>query len=294
MADKLKGTYTTAPERRFVERAKHSAKGVNIDEALENTVIVITTDNITALTTADINKLKTGDIVLKNDSTGKHTYVVSYKKDNTGICLTYSDATYTETISYDYVDGNWVYNSKDNTELVSKSYVDSLLSGALKRVIVQKLPTEDIDINTIYMVLDSGSSQQGNVYNEYMYINNDWELIGTTASSSVGLYEHDISITGGTVSYRFEASTTIITTSDAPFTSSTLFALVGSFKYISASGVMKDSSLSEGYGIVTKLTFNNTGGYRLWYAYNYSNENNLTETYSDVLASFTDTVRAIS
>ncbi len=87
------------------------------------------------------------------------------------------------------INGKTLYVNKDVYEDIiayepaSKEYVDSKLSGALKRLIVQALPTEDIDVNTIYMVLDSGSSQQGNVYNEYMYINNAWELIGTTKAS---------------------------------------------------------------------------------------------------------------
>lgn len=67
----------------------------------------------------------------------------------------------------------------------TKEYVNTLMSGALKRQIVETLPVEDIDTNTIYMVLDQSASQQGNVYNEYMYINNAWELIGTTATSGV-------------------------------------------------------------------------------------------------------------
>ena len=65
----------------------------------------------------------------------------------------------------------------------TKEYVNTLMSGALKRSIVTTLPVEDIDTNTIYMVLDSEASQQGNVYNEYLYINEAWELIGTTATS---------------------------------------------------------------------------------------------------------------
>ena len=60
-----------------------------------------------------------------------------------------------------------------------KTYVDGLMSGALKRAIVETLPTEDIDPNTIYMVLDAEAAS-GNVYNEYLYINEAWELIGTT------------------------------------------------------------------------------------------------------------------
>ena len=51
MADKLKGTYTTAPERRYVERAKHSASGKDIDndfqeKLIEGDNITITEDNV--------------------------------------------------------------------------------------------------------------------------------------------------------------------------------------------------------------------------------------------------------
>ena len=137
-------------------------------------------ENIKALTNYIIDQLEVGDVVAKNTNGQYHNYIVTFKKDLEGICLTYTDATYLETISYDYVEGNWVYNSQDSTVVASKSYVDSLMSGALKRLIVEALPETDIDTNTIYMVLDSEASQQGNVYNEYLYINNAWELIGTT------------------------------------------------------------------------------------------------------------------
>ena len=50
--------------------------------------------------------------------------------------------------------------------------------------IVEELPTEDIDTNTIYMVLDATASE-GNVYNEYLYIEEAWELIGTTAVTEI-------------------------------------------------------------------------------------------------------------
>lgn len=77
----------------------------------------------------------------------------------------------------------------------TKEYVNTLMSGALKRQIVETLPETDIDTNTIYMVLDSTSTQQGNVYNEYLYINNAWELIGTTAMETPHLYKHRITLT---------------------------------------------------------------------------------------------------
>lgn len=170
--------------------------------------VKIKTSDITNLSTKDINKLKAGDIVLKKTGNQKHAYIVSYKEDNQGICLTYADATYAETVSYDYntETKEWDYNSKDSTELVSKSYVDTLMSGALKRLIVETLPSENIDTNTIYMVLDSEASIQGNVYNEYLYINNSWELIGTTAVSSK--YTHhvwcDFNVTFNNINYTID------------------------------------------------------------------------------------------
>ena len=138
--------------------------------------------NITNLTKYQIDKLEVGDVVAKKTNGMYHHYIVSYKENNVGICLTYTDASVVETVSYDYVEGNWVYNSTDVLTPASKSYVDTLMSGALKRAIVETLPTENIDTNTIYMVLDETASS-GNVYNEYLYINNAWELIGTTATS---------------------------------------------------------------------------------------------------------------
>lgn len=70
-------------------------------------------DNIQAVSDDILNKLKVGDVVRKKTSDMKHCYVVSYKEENHGICLSYFAAGYTETVSYDYVGGHWVYNSTD-------------------------------------------------------------------------------------------------------------------------------------------------------------------------------------
>lgn len=63
--------------------------------------------------------------------------------------------------------------------LATKTYVDNLISGRLKRLVVETLPTQDIDTNTIYMILKTAPTTN-NIYDEYMYINNAWELIGST------------------------------------------------------------------------------------------------------------------
>ena len=61
-----------------------------------------------------------------------------------------------------------------------KEQVDSIVAGIprLQREIVSALPTTDIDEDTIYMIQDGSVS--GNAYAEYMYINGQWEAIGTT------------------------------------------------------------------------------------------------------------------
>ena len=62
-----------------------------------------------------LSTLQCGDVVIKHDESGEHSYVVSFKSE-TGICLTYADASVIETQSYDYVDGTgWVYNSEDKS-----------------------------------------------------------------------------------------------------------------------------------------------------------------------------------
>ena len=62
---------------------------------------------------------------------------------------------------------------------VVKSYIDGLASTALQRKIVTTLPVQDIETNVVYMILKQ-DGEAGDFYNEYMYINNQWELIGST------------------------------------------------------------------------------------------------------------------
>lgn len=48
------------------------------------------------------------------------------------------------------------------------------------RLIVEELPTQDISTKTIYMVPKT-TSKDNDVYIEYMYINNAWEILGNTS-----------------------------------------------------------------------------------------------------------------
>lgn len=51
-------------------------------------------------------------------------------------------------------------------------------AGSIKMIIVQTLPTEDIDESAIYLVPLENPTEEGNNYAEYVYINNQWELLG--------------------------------------------------------------------------------------------------------------------
>lgn len=53
-------------------------------------------------------------------------------------------------------------------------------AGGLSKKIVEELPTTDIDESTIYLIRKI-TPGENDVYNEYMYIEGKWELIGNTA-----------------------------------------------------------------------------------------------------------------
>ncbi len=78
---------------------------------------ILEAKDITKLSLGQCNKLRSGDMVIKLTNNQQHRYVVSYKEDKVGMCLTYIDASVVETVSYDYVEGNWVYNSTDVTHI---------------------------------------------------------------------------------------------------------------------------------------------------------------------------------
>lgn len=75
-------------------------------------------EDITAIDGAILDKLQVGDKVAKITGKQKHLYSVSYKGEGVGegICLTYVDASVIETVSYDFTESGWAYNSTDKWE----------------------------------------------------------------------------------------------------------------------------------------------------------------------------------
>lgn len=102
---------------------KIAGQGTNVDAGgaladvlgeLAAAAAPIEVSDITALTGDQLDALEVGAKVAKKTGTAKHLYVVSYKDaENGGLCLTYTDASTVETVSYDHTESGWAYNSTD-------------------------------------------------------------------------------------------------------------------------------------------------------------------------------------
>lgn len=106
---------------------------------------LFTTNNFATFKVADVknidgeilSQLKCGDVVIKEDASGEHAYIVSYKKEYVGICLTYTDASVVETQSYDWdVEAGWIYNSEDKTpNLLELQNVEDAPDGTINKAL---------------------------------------------------------------------------------------------------------------------------------------------------------------
>lgn len=77
---------------------------------------------------------------------------------------------------------NIIYDGDAGTTTTLNSKIQSIFTAigdinSFEIAVVNALPTENIDDHTIYFV---PQEQGSTTHDEYMYINNQWELIGTT------------------------------------------------------------------------------------------------------------------
>ena len=77
---------------------------------------------------------------------------------------------------------NNLANYYTKTDTYSKSEVNDLIAAKVNMTVVQELPLTG-SATTIYLVPKTSSSA-GNVYDEYIWVNNAWELIGNTSGGS--------------------------------------------------------------------------------------------------------------
>ena len=93
---------------------------------ITNTTQILEVEDIEALTDEQLENLKAGDIVLKLTNNMKHTYIVTYKEDRVGLCLSYFDFGYSETVSYDYDSENEAWTLNDVERLNTKQELDDI------------------------------------------------------------------------------------------------------------------------------------------------------------------------
>ena len=122
----------------------------------------------------------------------------SYFKRTTGGALTFSDS-FAQTINNIIVNAGGSAHlvisddPVEATDPVNLRYLEWAIqhAGHLKRAVVPSLPTNDIDTNTLYMVLASTQDH----YEEYMYINGQWDMVGSTGDGGSSTFVLDVATT---------------------------------------------------------------------------------------------------
>lgn len=94
---------------------------------------------------------------------------------------------------------NFITNTVDNlinyykkTETYTQEEINQLISQIPKFSIqpVDELPTENISNATVYL-LKTSETETGNLYTEYIYVNNNWEELGTQRLDLTGYAKED-------------------------------------------------------------------------------------------------------
>lgn len=78
----------------------------------------------------------------------------------------------------------------DIPDTYTKAQIDSKIAAipTLSYQVVSALPTENISTTTIYLLARSSTSSQPDVYDEYLYVNSQWEIIGSTSTDLSNYY----------------------------------------------------------------------------------------------------------
>jgi len=132
-------------------------------------------NNYTVLTDVPANAVFTDTIYDDTEVRG----LINAKPDFSDIPTNVSDLTNDSGFIDNTVNNLTNYYLKSET--YTKAEVNSLIAQipGFNVLVVQTLPVSDIDTHTIYLVPKTGSGSD--IYDEYLYINNTWELIGNTA-----------------------------------------------------------------------------------------------------------------
>lgn len=122
--------------------------------------------DITALTNAQIDKLKVGDTVIK----GTHSYTVAYKSENE-ISLVYVDHEITEEVYYEKQNGNWAHVVTDSFQPQEK-----LVSGENIKTVTNKSLVGSGNVDISYNDLTDKPTNVSTFNNDAGYLTQHQDL----------------------------------------------------------------------------------------------------------------------
>ena len=160
---------------------------LNADNFIQGSGISITEDSEGNLTIANTNSAAAwGNITgtLSNQTDLANALAAKQDALTAGANVSIATDAGTGNLVISATDTTYVFNTAYNAstnKAATMSDITTAISGltGFHFEIVQVLPTEDIETNCIYLVLKSSGST-GNIYTEYAYINNNWEILGDT------------------------------------------------------------------------------------------------------------------
>lgn len=146
---------------------------IGYDTTTESVVISATDTTYTAGSNVTISN---GEISATDTtySAGNNIEIV-----NGVISATDTDTTYTAGNNIEISNANVI--SADLSSYYTKTEVNNLIGDltSARIEVVNQLPSTGEE-NVIYLVPKSPAGESGNIYDEYIYANNNWELIGDT------------------------------------------------------------------------------------------------------------------
>lgn len=180
----FKGYYTESDVDKLLADAKKDIKTVT--DGLQTDIDNLGTNKADKATTLEgygitdaYTKEEVDNTFVKPDTNQLDNY---YMKDETYSKVEADSKFITKAVD-DLV--NYYKKSETYTKQEVNDLVDTIPKFSIQ--VVSELPTSNISETTIYLVPNDGT-KDGNVYTEYIYSNNNWEVLGTQAIDMENYY----------------------------------------------------------------------------------------------------------
>lgn len=151
-------------------------------------------------------------------------------------------------------------NDLTNYYLKSETYTKAEINNLISTIpifsieVVQELPTTEISATTVYLV--PSNSETEDIYKEYIYVNNDWELLGIQKTDLSNYYNktetntllnakantNDLSTVATSGSYSDLSNKPMIPTATSDLTNDSNFVSSSSLSTVATSGSYNDLS----------------------------------------------------